>query len=295
MTEIIQKVAEMTTGTPDSEADKDHQAIVQGLIWKRGVWYPDSSILTNWWFFLCQKHVLLGIACCHKLHPYTRLERMFVWISCVITSIGLSLLFSDASFGEGLSEAQIQCYSLAISCYLATKAILMRSLVTCGIVQDGSCLQVAASVLNSDAKLKRSCERIGCRVAAFSCVISLMWFIAGVCVVQGEIFNYGQFFEEFFLSQIYSWLIELGTVTGRFLMGWYGFRCVSGPEGTGDDEVKKAMTGKYPEGIEYPKDKNRLWENDRALCKGCFSEAPQTVDGTVEPAAEEKLPGEAKV
>jgi len=75
-----------------------------------------------------------------------------------------------------------------------------------------------------------------------------------------------------------------------FLFHW----CVK-KEGTGEDDVRNRMEDKYPQGSEYPKDKNLL-QGDRSQCKGCLSEAAGTEDAEeVAQPEEDDLPPTAKV
>mmetsp|Transcript_104794 Transcript_104794/g.208242 ORF Transcript_104794/g.208242 Transcript_104794/m.208242 type:complete len:291 (-) Transcript_104794:279-1151(-) len=285
--EVKDTVAEAISGKQhESEPDKDHRAIVQGLIHNRLVWHHDS-MLKNYWFFLCQKHVLLGIPCCHKFHPYTRAERLFVWLAVVVSAFGISLLASSDSWWTD-SQTKIQLMSLAMSCYLAAKSMIMKALVVCASVQDGGIVQKVAEVVHKDDAVKKSFEKAGFRVACLAWVLSLIWLIAGIYVSVTQNLSWTTFAEEFFLSQVYGWVIEWATRTAKFLMGWY---CQKEP--TAEEKVEDNMAKKYPVGSAYPKDRNTLWQNDRSQCKGCFSEASQTVDGTEE--VDNDLPASAKV
>lgn len=282
---------------PETERDKDNKAIVQGLLHKRVVWY-DNSILQNYWFFLCQKHSLFGIAFCHTLHPYRRIERVGVFLSVVVSALGLALLLADST----LSEQSLQNMAFAISIYLAMKKTVLRNLVTCGGVQEGSALFTAARVIKKEDSVKTSVESCGCKVVAFSWVVSLIWLISGLATSTGDDFSWHSVLVEFFCSQIYSSFIELGFISARFLQGWYGcIGCISGPEGTGGDEVRKEMEDKYPEGIAYPKDKKVFSDNDRSrfwvLCmkKEEPPEEPAEAPAEAPEPAEEDVPGICKV
>lgn len=257
------------------EKEKNHETIVQGLVNGRVRWHEDN-VLLNIWFFLCQRHVILGMFFSHKEHPYTRLERIGVWLSLVAASFGLSLLLSDSK-GEKDSNVYARLTTQLVAVYLAIKNVILYNAACCSCVQDGAFLEKVTDFCGYNELLKSKAESAGLYVLIVSWTISACWLLLGMTVGREPGMLWEVVVEDFVASQVLSWILGVGTLLLTFGKEWFGCGpcCpiltdnVFLPEGK-SDQVRAKIKKKYPHGIEYPNDENMMWGGDRSRCNALF-------------------------
>lgn len=230
-------------------------AMTQGLLHKRVYWYGDFQ--SDLWFFIKQNHVILGILLCHQLHPYSRRERLAVWLCCGCASFALGLLLLRST-GEKRDGASI--VSLFNGCILTVLHMSLKMLATCPCVQDGSFAHFDSC--------QWYCEECGCVLMA--CIWCHVWIMLGVCIAfafwVGVPMDHA--FQVWAQSQLVAFAFGIVICTVIFCLKWYGlkkgalarlFPGQGGPEG-----VRPKCA--FPFGPALPSDPHIFPGGDRCAC-----------------------------
>lgn len=257
------------------EAKKNHEAIIQGLLQGRLEWAGHVS--TDFWFYLKQNDVVLGILLCHRMNPYGRLKRFFVWVAYLIATFGMSLLFLRADgqrIGgrDGFDHAASKVASIWSSLTISVVQIIVVEVLTCRCCQPGAAF---AFLL---------CRKVGEGVGW--CVYLYCLFL-GSCVLAGGIVvavyrgvPASVAVDTWLYTQLYSFSIGIATAFAMFILGYYGFpfgyfTCLfvaeAGPTGTKSSSC-------YPHGPQYPTDKGLLWSGDPCGCCCLRPTEPDRID-----------------
>lgn len=241
------------------EERKNREAIIQGLLQGRVVWY--FGFWQDFWFYVKQTHVVIGIFLAHSMHPYSKLERMGVWLSSAVAGFGLSMMLLDET-GEKKQDAAVIAAGISASIVLAIMNLIMVQCMTCSCIQEGSsCFKCAGDRGRSAA------ENVGW------CLGAVGWIFALIFLGGGFLFRKAPLaivIRAFVVSQGFSFLLGLGTGMLMFMLAYYGCcGCCSGQAGA--DRVKTSSP--YPYGAEYPKDRNMFQAGDSCNLVCCCGEA----------------------
>lgn len=258
-------VADVSTsgGVAGTGADKRREsaarhanliAMYQGLLHKRVYWYGD--FYSDLCFWTKQNHVILGMFFCHRLHPYSRRERLSVWLCCGCASfaVGLLLLRSTGEKRDGASIVSVINGSI-----LAVLHMSLKMLATCPCVQEGSGAHYVSC--------QWYCEECGCILMA--CIWCHIWVLLAVCIMfalwVGVPIDHA--FQVWAQSQAVAFAFGVVICTLTFCLKWYGLR---GPlarvfPGQGGPEGARPKSA-YPLGESMPSDPEIFPGGDRCGC-----------------------------
>jgi len=249
-----------TQSSEKSEAKKDHEAIIQGLAQGRVVWSGNFCI--DCWFHLKQTHIFLGIFACHKMHPYSRCERLFVWLSCAAAAFGLSIFFlrSDGTIEK---RSSLLDAGFVVSCWLTVIHFVLYQATMAKCCHEGG-----------------GCHFGGVGRVAGECAgkfILASWVIFAAFCLLGAFMTskkrripVDRALGAWVVSQIYSAVQGIFVSVAMFLYYRYGLGCCnpcSSFTGSGQSlDRPNHPSFCYPHGIEYPKDVKLMWDGDRCRC-----------------------------
>lgn len=281
----------------EAEDKKNQEAIIQGLIMGRVVW--SGNLCEDYWFYLKQSHVILGIICCHRMHPYTRVERIVLFISLSLAGFGLSYMLLDSE-GEMKETMTAQAVGIMVSITLIIAQIIMYQAALCKCVQEGSCIFNCCG-----QRAKAVGEWAGRCIVLIGMIFGACCFLFGVLIGMMKGVPLGTAIQAWVFSQVYSWVLSVFTGFLQFGFYWYGCWpcccCNICSDYLGNGQAGQCLSGEnaahpkfcYPHGIEYPADMDTLWDADRCSTHRSYGRAPQQPGDRGKPVVGQMIGGQA--
>eukprot|EP00930_Biecheleria_cincta_P042399 TRINITY_DN29178_c0_g1_i1.p1 TRINITY_DN29178_c0_g1~~TRINITY_DN29178_c0_g1_i1.p1 ORF type:complete len:339 (-),score=34.47 TRINITY_DN29178_c0_g1_i1:197-1213(-) len=239
---------------------KDREAIIQGLAQSRVVW--SGGACTDCYVFIKQTHIIFGIFACHRMHPYSRCERFFVWLSLAIAGLGLSFMYVGPDGKHGKDIGALAAGSV-VSVWLSLMHVILQqaSMARC-CVEGGFCYCWGAGKLMANFA--------GKIILFGGLLFAALCFIGGLGVALARSIPLDKTIAAWCVSQIYSSVWGVFISIGMYFYRLYGCCCCNPCGdfcGTGQG-LKPAVQPDwcYPHGPEHPKDVYLFWEGDRCGC-----------------------------
>jgi len=242
---------------------KNRAVIITGLTMGRIVWKGDFC--RDLVFYIKQTHVLIGMFCCHKLHPFTRVDRFIVWLEAICAGFGLSLLMVEDFRGETRKDLVGRSFALSVSICLSIMNVIVAQAATCRWVQAGTPIYDLCGRWG-----KCIGQKAGQVIVLQGMVISLLILVAGLS--RATYIDVGKdgwrnIRYTFAVAQVYSWIFGVFICIGFYMLLYCGLGrwncCCAFCVGSGQVGSNYKPDWMYPYGPEYPTDYEMMWKNDR--------------------------------
>lgn len=246
------------------EKRKNTEAIIQGLLHKRTEWRGNAWL--DYLFFLKQKHVIIGMFLCHRMHPFTQAERFSANSIHTFAGFGFALLFSPRE-GDSWNTRQLRrVEGFIIGILLTIGNLILVQAAQCSCVQEGTCLY-----RRFGDSVKMPMERWGRWIHCIAWVFAICVLVIGLL---GDV-PVKSALPTFIHAKVYSWLFGLAIDSLMFFVYYRGCCCCPGEVGPDGHKSRTA----YPHGPQYPTDMDLFQMGDR--CSGQLtskSKAPSNSD-----------------
>jgi len=170
---------------------KGEKELEKGLLERRVVWTED--LWEDYWIYLKNNHVILGILLCHVLDPFSRWERLTIFVCGLFWSILSASTTLEMTNGVSAEQAEVRRVGYAILyglvVYIFTS--LMKRFALCGA---GTCFERCWGFLGHLGMF------IGVLLASGMLILAI--FLA----IKSPYYDAIHFWESFIISQVVSWI-----------------------------------------------------------------------------------------
>ncbi|MES1912219.1 MAG: hypothetical protein MHM6MM_004531 [Cercozoa sp. M6MM] len=185
---------------PRSERCPEENMLINDIVKGRVVW--TNSVIRDWWISFANEHVLFSMCLSHPIHPFSRKERVVVFVCTLMASMAAagSLLYNERD-KSSVADGDFM-HKLGMSLLVAMYGMLMKAFATCGCVQ------------NTFAE--DCCEAIGRRGLKIGALISVAAWALGLGLVALSKRNFVDYLLHFGINQATSWIWAFAIVTIMF-------------------------------------------------------------------------------
>jgi len=210
-------------------------------------------------FYLKQNHVLLAVFTSHRMHPYSKSERLLVYAASLLANFGVTMALLNPETGNEEEELDFMAASIVASIIITILTKIATQAFTCRCFQEGSCCHCGQAS-------KSGAEGLGRCVAGICLVCASVIFAIGVLIGWVRQIYLKHALIAFVWSQVSSSV--MGFILGAlfFTMSYAGIPCCRGCcVGQSGRDPRTTGAG-FPHGAEYPTDWEMFVEGDHCSC-----------------------------